>query len=602
MSQRDPRSFIENPESGLKIVGFDGLTHPLKFTWSQNQIHEEIERQRREDKPVRLVILKARQVGISSSIAADAYTQAFNRNNFYGLVMAHKKEVTESLFRTKYKFYHENLPPDLQIPLKRSNKSELLFGPTNSVLQVVTATSNTAVRSRTLWYLHASECGFYDDLDTLKTGVEPSVPRLPGTTIIWESTANGVGGDFHDLYFAAKAGENGYVAKFLEWFKDPDLVLRPWQTEKEMDAYMSFVYEKRPDLKDRADQYRLRPEQVAFYYDRLIGWYGGDERKMCQEYPCDDSEAFLASGDPVFSTKYTSEFANLCREGERFDPTISFSSFDNLRPAQNLVPNKDTYLEVWERPRPDRYYVISVDPSAGHETSDYQSAYVFDMFTQNIVAHLHGRRDPKFFTEEMLIPLGKMYSGKNSSGGALIAVERDGIGEIVISYLKDVYFNLYIWRKEAGFGVKFTSTIGFEMSKSMRPALVVEGRQLMEARRADPNLIPDKMLVSEIRTFVHAKDGRPEASSGCHDDRVMSWLIGIKVCIQELYMNPDLRAEYDRQLKRLDDQVAKIKQLSYEELLRQHRDPRYGISSELPSDDSEFPDAPFSNTVEDFEL
>jgi hypothetical protein len=286
----------------------------------------------------------------------------------------------------------------------------------------------------------------------------------------------------------------------------------------------------------------------------------------------------------------TSEYAQKTKDGDRYDPTRKFAKYEDLRSAQHLQPNKDTYLEIWERPRDDRYYVISVDPSAGHQTSDYLAAYVVDMFTQNIVAVLHGREEPKKFTEEMLIPLGKMYRGQTEYG-ALIACERDGIGEVVISHLKDKYFNLYQWRKDVGYGIKFTNTIGFEVNPTSRVLLIANGRRMFSNRRGDGSFIPDKMLIDEITKFVYASDGKPQAAKGCHDDRVMAWLIALTVCLQELETNPALMSAYERMCKKLEE--SPIRKVTYEDMLRMTKDPRWTGEAFVDFPEDNFFDGPF---------
>lgn len=532
---KHPRKFIEK-YCKIRTKKPGAPIELMQLKASQIQVLDKIQEQVDANKPIRLVILKSRQVGISTLVAAYVFGSCYNQNNMEAMVMAHEKDVTTNLFRT-YRRYLEQLPSELQIPLERSNKEELIWKPTNTLIKVGTAGTKQTTRSRTIQWFHGSEAAFYQDLKTTRQAMEGSVPLLPGCGIIWETTAFGTGGDFHNLWLEAAETDTAYEQLFLEWFRDEDCQREPFASQRDQDEYLERIFAKKPGLADRMEHYRLTPRQIGFYYETCRDKFGGDELLMATEYPCDPDEAFVATGQPVFPTHLTQKYKLKTRRGRVYDPTYPFKPLDMAKESEALEPNKHSYLEVWVPPQPKRQYVISVDSAAGLQTSDYTCAYVFDILSQNICAELHGKIEPRS-AADMVISLAELYSG------AMIAPENDGLGAAVLSHIKDRYFNIYQWRRLDGFGWKTTNILGWETTEQSRLEMIATARRLYAERVADAgDFIPAKMLIHELGTFVNSsllKNNKAVADKGCSDDRVMAWCIGISVCMQEIQCRPDL--------------------------------------------------------------
>src|ERR1700735_3975954 len=66
--------------------------------WAQRPYVAEIERQYNAGKPVRIIVLKARQLGISTATEAALFIWAFKHPGTNGLVVSHEKGQAEELF------------------------------------------------------------------------------------------------------------------------------------------------------------------------------------------------------------------------------------------------------------------------------------------------------------------------------------------------------------------------------------------------------------------------------------------------------------------------------------------------------------------------
>lgn len=514
-------------EKYLYIRTKRGTLSPLRFNPVQDYYWQTVESTLREQRPLRKIYLKYRQVGWSTLWSGFIFANAYNRDNIDALVVAHLRERTTKLFQM-HRLFLECLPTELQLPLERSSKQELIWQLSRSSIALATAGTTAAGRGGTVQFVHASEAAYYPHLFEFLGALQQAVPDIPESAVILETTANGTGNEFHALWNAAIAGEVGFEPHFVEWMRDPECSL-PFPN---INAREEFLASLDNDLRERMLHYNLSAEQINWYQRTLITKCQGDEVLMQQEYPCDPTEAFISSGTPIFPPKLTERYRMMCRPGKLYDPTIVFTSMDDLVEAPDLVRNKDVYLEIWKPPRPGNHYLISADCSEGLVGGDYSCAYVFDIYSLDMCAELHGLLDPDQFAR-ILARLGNLYNG------ALLAPETHGAGLSVLNILKDIYWNIYQWRILDGYGFKITNRLGWETNVHSRAVMLTEAKRVYRARVEDPDFIPSLALIDEIRTFVMSNlASKPIAASGCHDDRVMAWAIGIITSLQELASSP----------------------------------------------------------------
>ena len=144
---------------------------------------------------MRAIILKARQLGVSTYVAARFYRATTASPGLKTIIIGHERRASSNLFQI-VKRLHDGLPDDLRPSVGTSNAEELSFDRLDSGYLVSVATGEGAGRSATAQFLHASEAAFWPDLPIQMASLLQTVPDVDGTEIIIESTANGYN-DFH---------------------------------------------------------------------------------------------------------------------------------------------------------------------------------------------------------------------------------------------------------------------------------------------------------------------------------------------------------------------------------------------------------------------
>lgn len=275
-------------EHNLKIRPKAGGLIPFVFNPVQRKLHAIIEKQRAETGRVRVVVLKARQEGVSTYTAARYYHKTIKRPGFLTAIVAHEKPASRNLFNLVKRF-HDHMPDDLRPATGASNAEELKFSNIDSGYLVSVATEDGAGRSSTAQALHASEAAFWVNLKEQLAALMETVPDLPETEIIVETTGNQYGDEFHQFWCKALAGENSFLAVFLPWFDDPTY-------RKPVPADFAMM----ADEKQLAELHGLDAEQV--YWRRCKIADKGDINYFKREYPATPEEAFMASNFDSFIT------------------------------------------------------------------------------------------------------------------------------------------------------------------------------------------------------------------------------------------------------------------------------------------------------------
>ena len=269
---------IRTKDSGLK-----------KFILNSAQvyIHNKIEQQSKDTGKVRAIILKGRQQGASTYVGGRFIHKTTHNKGVRAFILTHDGESTNALFEMTERYY-DNLPPSVKPVASTANAKELHFGAIDSGYKIGTAGNKAVGRGQTLQYFHGSEVAFWMNASEHTKGIMQAVPDAPGTEVIWESTANGVGNFFHQQWKIAEKGLSEFIPIFVPWF---------WQTE-----YIKAVPEgfKTTEEEDSlAIYYELSDEQV--YWRRIkiaeLTTDGVDgEKAFKQEYPMNAAEAFQVSG------------------------------------------------------------------------------------------------------------------------------------------------------------------------------------------------------------------------------------------------------------------------------------------------------------------
>lgn len=504
---KDSESYMQQ---FLKIRTKSGSMVKFKLNSSQRRLNDKINELKSEGKPVRIIILKARQMGFSTLTEGRIFFQTATTKLTNSFIIAHKEEASTNLFNMS-KLFYEELPLPLRPMKKASNAKELIFeNPTPNIeekqkapglrskIKIDTAKNLDAGRSSTIHNLHASEVAFWDNAETVMLGLMQALPNTANTMAVIESTANGVGGYFYDMWQKAKRGENDFVALFFPWFE---------HNEYRMDVPKDFTLTD--EEKELKELYSLEDAQLVWRRWAIRNNCGGDVEQFKQEYPSNDEEAFLTSGRPRFNIPVLNKWYQKAIPGEK----------GNIERGIWVEDTKG-YLEVWEHPKPGHQYVIGADTSEGKVTGDYSAATIWDAKTYEQVATWHGHIDPDLYADE-LVKLGKYYNT------ALIAPEKNNHGFTTINKLKNLnYYNVFQMERYDQSTDKMTKELGFLTNRKTKPLIIDHMASMIRE-----NLIKtrDKALISECITYIREDDGATNAQVGCHDDLVMSSAIALFV-------------------------------------------------------------------------
>ncbi len=270
----------------LKIRTKSGTIWPFEMNVAQHYLHLMLEEQKATTGKVRALVLKGRQQGISTYVGGRFYHKVTHGRGLRCFILTQEQEATDNLFGMVERF-HEHCPALVKPSTGASNAKELYFDKLESGYKVGTAGAKAVGRSQTIQLFHGSETAFWPNAATHFAGVVQAIPDLPGTEIILESTANGIGGEFHERWQQAEAGIGDYIAIFIPWF---------WQEEYQRPAGPDFI------LSDEERQYAtahdLTKEQMAWRRYKIAELK--DPLLFMQEYPATAAEAFQMSGHDSF--------------------------------------------------------------------------------------------------------------------------------------------------------------------------------------------------------------------------------------------------------------------------------------------------------------
>lgn len=505
------KRFLKIKTKKGNIVPFE-LNEPQLIIWRvlKDMLHRGV--------PIRIVVLKARQYGISTFMQAFLLWIAMTRQGQHCLIIGQNLDMAGLLFEKAELMYE--LCPDWVKP-ERDSKTRgkrLAFGgKSRSLLYVDTAENRDAGRSGTFQHVHCTEIPFWPDAKRTMDGLLQSVPRNSGTTVVVESTAHGEGDYFHALWEGAADPDdkhwNGFTQIFIPWF--------------EMEEYRDPVFKDQiwPEwLEEHQKMYDLDEEQMMFYLNKYNS-FDCDMDTLLQEYPPTAEDAFKSSGTPFFNR-------------QSLDHQRKEHVSKPLRTGMYVVRNdKPVWLDgngslyVWEQPIKGKAYTIGVDVATGR-AADFSVLQVLKGMEQ--VASFQGKIDADQLAD-LASWVGKVYND------ALIIPERNGVGEATLLRLVNVleYPNVFTnFRLDTTTG-RESRDYGFTMHKGNRMALLDD---VNAATRTGTLIIRDDRTLKEMERFVFTDETgkKAEAAPGSHDDMVMALALAVHAASYHASAPPDV--------------------------------------------------------------
>lgn len=522
---------------------------------AQIQLITEVERQINENGRVRVIVLKARQMGISTVIEGIIFCLSILFQDFQSLVISHEKESSEHIL-TMTKRYWDTYPFKRFHTEKYAGRKQLSWADTRSNITIGTARNAGTGRSRTLHAVHASEVAKWDrSPEELMTGLLPSIPGFGLTCIFYESTANGIGNFFHNTWVQAEERDSEFIPMFFPWWEEPEYTsayLPPDQKAKFSELSVLDDEEKKLRSMGISDQ-RLLWRRWA-----IVNLAHGDVDEFKQEYPATAHEAFLATGRNVF------KLDNLLAHYLPMTPDVG-----KLRRAGNKVEFvKDSRgpLKVYRHPSPDRnwgVYQIGADPT--HTTvGDMACAQVINRRTLEQAATYSGHLDTREFGKQLIL-LGEYYNT------AQIAAEKQGPGYATIGVLTEAgYPNIYTTdtnRVDKQPGIP-GDVMGWSTNAQTKPMAISHvvarlAERLVQVGNTQYGLIlHDEETYREMRDYViNDRGGYQNGNGSKFDDCVMALCIAVASHQHEPPVRPyqpDASAnERIRQIRAVDKNLAK---------------------------------------------
>ena len=215
---RDFKFFASN---FFKIRTKSGFVGQFILNKAQEYIHKRLQDQLNVTGKVRAIILKGRQQGCSTYVQARYFHKTILNPGTKTFILTHEAAATKNLFEMT-KRYYENLPAGLCPTANRDSTKELNFDTLNSGYAVGTAGNKGAGRSQTIQLLHGSEVAYWPHAEEHAQGLMQAVGGQEGTEIILESTANGIGNYFHNMWVGAEQGTNDFQSIFVPWYWQPE--------------------------------------------------------------------------------------------------------------------------------------------------------------------------------------------------------------------------------------------------------------------------------------------------------------------------------------------------------------------------------------------
>ncbi|HHH1924202.1 TPA: terminase [Yersinia enterocolitica] len=501
-----------------KIVNEDGQLVTFRMRPAQRELFKNMH--------YRNIILKARQLGFSTGIDIYLLDQALFNNNLSCGIIAQDLPAAGEIFSTKISIPFDNLPPWLRATFQISTRREGANGGHIEFAHGSKIRVSTSFRSGTVQRLHISEhgkiCAKYPaKAKEVRTGTLNAIKD--GCIVFIESTAEGVGGDFHTM--STRAMDLGqlnlpltaqdYKFHFFAWWQDP--------------KYQAPVPDGGLRLSKYHQEYFAAVEQTMniTLLDEQKQWYIRKEieqqEEMKQEFPSTPSEAFLTSGRRVFAAINVMKAEGQCKSpllvydiepvtGKR--TKVQALRAGNSEELQRTLLN---HLLVWELPDPNEDYAIGGDVAEGLENRDRSSFDVVKKSTGEQVAHWFGYLDAELYAQ-LLAHVGKWYNT------AFIGPERNNHGHAVIQKLREVYPHRFIYSEQYldRDHDDETPKLGWLTTAQSKPVIIEGLKTLLRENASGVRWIG---TINELNTYVYDSRGRMNAQTGCFDDQVMSYAI-----------------------------------------------------------------------------
>ena len=561
--------YIKNKEGGEDMR--------FRLNRPQRRFITKLEELRLANKPIRIVLLKARQWGGSTATQLYmAWLQLVHKTGLNSLIVGHlsnsSAEVKDMFDRMIKKYpmwllhdigeqYNDNEPKLVGV---QGMQNIQRIPQRNCKIKMGTAESPDSARGGDYSLVHCTEVGLWKKTegkkpeDIIRSACSGVLLR-PYTMIVYESTANGTGTLFHNEWIAAKSGDSLFEPFFVPWF-EPEIYSGNIEN---IESFATQLYENRKN-DNRLSSREESGKYLWWLWEQgatleAINWYiserkgRDDHSSMAAEYPTDDLEAFVHSGTRVFDSDKVEELRDACKI-PRYVGDVYANKDEGAEALKKVrfVEDKQGLLWVWALPEIDENEIISnrylviVDIGGRSNKADYSVIVVIDRLFMleggkpSVVAQWYGHID-------MDILAWKAAQIATFYDNALLVIESNTIethdkersvdgdqSSFLLNQIKDVYPNLYA-RKQSEEDIinKVPRKYGFHTNVSTKPMII---STLIKVIREGLYVERDQRCLDEYLTYEKRPNGSFSAILGKHDDLLMTRAIGLHICFFEMDM------------------------------------------------------------------
>lgn len=568
--------YIHNKDAGKDVL--------FRLWYPQRILVSRFEAKRKAGLPIRLILLKARQWGGSTTVQLYmAWLQFFHKKGLNSLIIAHqgtasdeikdmfdlmiKKHPVEFLHKLG-EAYSENEPKLVGVG---KSGSTYRVPQRDCKIKVGTAERPNGCRGGAYSLVHLSEVGLWKKTegkspeDIVRSACSGILAR-PYTMIVMESTADGVGTYFDAEYTAAAdpTVKSQFEALFISWFQI-EHYSRPFDSAEELRAFAKWLWENRnnaytPSNREESGRYLWSLWEKGATLE-AIHWYiyeragKNDFAVMAAEFPSDDVEAFVHAGTMVFDKYLVKQFEPYCRKpkfvGEVYaDADEGEEALSNLR----FREDRQGLLSIWAMPEKfddyevtDRYLTV-VDVGGRSNKADWSVIVVFDRLSMidgseppSVVAQWYGHCDidrlawraaqiAAFYNDSLLV----IESNTLETHDKERQVEGGDQSQYILNQISDIYPNLYA-RKQSEDEIREGAPrkYGFHTNVATKPMII---STLVKVIRERLYIERDKRCLDEYDTYERKPNGAYGAIVGKHDDLLMTRAIGLHICYREMEM------------------------------------------------------------------
>ena len=476
------------------------------FAWAQREFVKTVEYQHNTGQPIRIIILKGRQLGLSTATEALLFLWCFFFPGSNALVVSKDRPSSEKIFEMT-KLMWDMWSLRTFFTTTRKSVRRLSWAETYSNFSVESAKAKEVGRGGTVQAIHMSEVAFWENQE-ITASLFNSILRQHGTIIVLESTANGVGGFFYDEWMKAKKGESDFIPLFFPWFLHKEYTIRKSSLTRNQLTSTE---------KELVNNFALTLGQLAWRRWKIKEL--GSEDKFKEEFPCTDMEAFLSTGDNVFPLESLAKcyfpVGEECR-GQKVGMTRGNLVNQNGR----ITFHKDysAQLKVYKKPGKRMQYVVCADPSRT-TYGDPACIQVLNRVSLEQVAVWRGHAVDGDLAELMML-LGFWYNT------AILNVEVQGGGAGVVAILiHQRYPNIWRWKRPDRPLGKIGNTFGWVTNTLTKPWGIGSLQHLLVKQGI---ILHDEVTVGEMMEYTQY-DGTEmgPASADGNDDTVMSLMIAV---------------------------------------------------------------------------